>query len=207
MDLFEILQKRYSCRSYLNKDVPDEILNKIINYASLAPSAGNLQPWKIIVVKNKEKRESLSIASLNQSFMKYAPLHLVICGNEDYIKKFYKAKGELYCIQDCAAFIENILLLATELGLATCWIGAFDIDMVKRELEIPGNINVYAIVTLGYSSEKNPDHKKRYSIDIFTFFNKYGNKRQDYSLIPLEKHVPGIKEKSKNLMSKLTKPR
>ena len=105
MELLETLQKRYSCREYSNKDVSDNLIFKIIDYASLAPSAGNLQPWQVIIVKNKEKRESLSIASLNQSFMKNAPVHLVICGNEEYVKRFYKLKGELYSIQDCAAFI------------------------------------------------------------------------------------------------------
>lgn len=189
MDLFEILQKRYSCRSYIDKDIDDKILHKIINYASFSPTAGNLQPWNIIVIKNKEKRNSLSIASLNQTWMSQAPIHLVILGNLEYIKKFYKVKGELYCIQDCAAFTENILLLATELGLASCWVGAFDENMVKRELEIPDNFKVYAIITLGYTREKNPNTKKRYDTWTFTFFEKYGARSQDLSLFPLQKHV------------------
>ncbi|MEK6841432.1 MAG: nitroreductase family protein [Nanoarchaeota archaeon] len=205
MDLLETLEKRYSCRNYLDKDVKDKDIAKIINYASLAPSAGNLQPWQIIVIKNKAKRHSLAIASLNQTWMKQAPVHLVICGNEEYVKRFYKVKGDLYCIQDCATFIENILLLATSLGLASCWVGAFEDNMIKRELEIPKNIKIYAIVTLGYSNEKNPNAKKRYDIQTFTFFNQYGNRSEDYSLIPLEKYIPEIKEKSKNLFSKLKK--
>ena len=199
MDLFEILQNRYSCRAYLNKDVYDKDIVKMIDYAGFAPSAGNLQPWHVIVVKNKEKRKSLSIASLNQSWMNQAPVHLVVCGNEDYVKKFYKVKGELYSKQDCAAFIENILLLATNSGLASCWVGAFDDNMVKRELEIPENIEVYAIITLGYSNEKKPNVKKRYDLQTFTFYDKYGNKIKDYSLLPLAKNIPKIEEKTKEL--------
>ncbi len=195
MDLFEILEKRYSCRAYLDKDVNDKDISKIINHASLAPSAGNLQPWHVVIVKNKEKRNSLSTASLNQQWMTQAPVHLVICGFEEYVKRLYKVKGELYCKQDCAAFIENILLIATGLGLATCWVGAFDEIVVKRELEIPENINVYAIITLGYGNEKNPNAKKRYDIQTFTFFEKYGARSKDHSLFPLEKHSLEIKEK------------
>jgi nitroreductase len=168
MDLSELLQKRYSCRAYLDKDVSDRDIAKMLNYASLAPSAGNLQPWQVIVIKNKEKRNSLAIASLNQTWMKQAPVHLVICGNEEYVKKFYKSKGEVYSIQSCAAFIENLLLFATDLGLATCWVGAFDDNMLKRELNIPKEIKVYAIITLGYCNEKNPNSKKRYDLHTFT---------------------------------------
>jgi len=203
MDLFEVLEKRYSCREYLSRDVNDLDLSKILNYASFSPSAGNLQQWNLIVVKSKEKRESLAIASLNQSWMSQAPVHLVVLGNEEYVKKFYKIRGELYCKQDCAAFIQSILLIATDLGIDSCWVGAFDNEMLKRELEIPDNLVPYAIITLGYGKEKNPNHKNRYDINTFTFFEKYGNRSKDNSLLPLEKYVPEIQEKSKNIFSKL----
>ncbi|AJF62264.1 MAG: Nitroreductase [archaeon GW2011_AR20] len=202
MNLVELLQKRYSCRKYSDKDVDDKDIGKIINHASLAPSAGNLQPWQVIVVKDKLKRYSLSVASLSQTWMKEAPVHLVICGNVNYVKKFYKVKGDLYAKQDCAAFIENILLLAADSGLSTCWVGAFDDAMVKRELSIPENVDVYAIIPLGYSNEKHPNHKKRYDPSIFTFFEKYGNRKQDKSLFPLEKQVSKIKDKSKDIFNK-----
>lgn len=203
MDLVEILQKRYSCRNYIKKDVNDEDVKKIIDYASLAPSAGNLQPWKVIIVTSKEKRESLSIACMNQSWMKQAPVYLVICSNEDYIKNFYKAKGELYSKQDCAAFIQTILLLATEMGLASCWVGAFEEKMIKRELEIPDNLVVYAVITLGYSNEKNPDSKKRYDSQTFTFFEKYGNRIQNKSILSLANKIPTMQEKNQRAFNKM----
>ncbi len=203
MNLFEILQKRHSCRNYLNKELDDKDVYKIINYATLSPSAGNLQPWHVIIVNDKEKKNSLGIASLNQTWMEKAPVHLVICGNEEYVKRFYKLKGEFYCKQDCAAFIENILLIATALNLSTCWIGAFDEGMVKRELEIPENIAVYAIITLGYCREKEVNIKKRYDFGTFTFFDKYGNKIFDKNLFPLAEHTPEIKEKSKNIFQRI----
>jgi len=203
MNLLEILQKRHSCRSYLNKELDDKDVYKIISYAALSPSAGNLQPWHVIIVNDKEKRNSLSVASLNQTWMKEAPMHLVICGNEEYSKKFYRLKGEFYCKQDCAAFIGNMLLTATNLNLDTCWVGAFDEEMVKRELEIPENIAVYAIVTLGYCSEKNVNIKKRYDFSTFTFFEKYGNKLLDKNLFPLAEHIPKINEESKNIFQRI----
>lgn len=205
MDLFEILEKRYSCRDYSDKNVQDKDIFKIIKYASFAPSAGNLQPWHVIIVRNKEKRKSIAIASLNQTFMEKAPVHLVVCGNEQHVKKFYKAKGEIYCIQDCAAFSENILLLATSLGLSSCWVGAFDENMIKRELEMPESMKIYAIIALGYSNDKNPNSKKRYDMHSFTFFEKYGNKSGNYNILPLERHIPEMKEKGKNVFDKLVK--
>ena len=94
-------------------------------------------------------------------------------------------------------------MFATNLGLSTCWVGAFDDNMVKRELEIPENIDLYAIIILGYCGEKIINIKKRYDLSTFTFFDKYGNKELNKSLFPLEKHVPNINEKTKNTFQKL----
>lgn len=202
MDIFEAIQNRFSCRSYNDKDVKDELIFEILKYANLAPSAGNLQTWRFIIIKDKKKKEALVEACLKQDFITQAPVLLIVCGDLDYMKRFYKNKGELYCIQECAAVTQNILLAATGLGLASCWIGAFEVNMVKRILNIPENVMPYAIVTLGYTREKIPE-KQIYGLDTKTYFNNYGNKINDKSLIPLEKNIPKIKEKSKNLFSKL----
>lgn len=202
MDVLEVIRNRFSCRSYIEKEVKDELIFEILKYANLAPSAGNLQTWRFIIIKEKEKKEQLVEACLKQDFIAEAPVLIVICGDVDYMKRFYKNKGELYSIQECATVTQNILLAATEFGLGSCWIGAFDVNMVKRFLNIPENVMPYAIITLGYTREKIPE-KQIYGLDTKTYFNSYGNKINDKSLIPLAKNIPKLKEKSENIFKKL----
>ena len=202
MDLNDILEKRYSCRSYSNKEVDDGLIFNIIQNSVLAPNSGNLQAWKFIIIKNKEKREEIALGCIKQMWMTQAPVHIVICSDLDVLSKQYKNRADLYATQDCAAAAENILLLATNYGLASCWVGAFDNPMIKRTLSIPDNIIPKIIITLGYESKK-PREKIRYSIDSYTFFDEYGNKSLDKGIFPLAKNKEIVKEKSKNLFLKI----
>ena len=202
MDVLEAMQKRFSCRTYLNKEVKDETLYKILEYANYAPSAGNLQTWRFIIVKDKNKKEGLAEACVKQDFMIDAPVLIVICGDEAHMQRFYKTKGSLYCIQECAAVTQNILLAATELGLVSCWIGAFDANMVKKTLDIPENMIQYSIVSIGYTNEKSSD-KKTYDLNTKTYFNTYGSHIDDKNIFPLAKNIPKVEEKSKNSLNKI----
>ena len=195
MNLNELLKRRYSCRSYIDKEVKDEDLALILNNAILAPSAGNLQVWRFIIVKDKEKREKVAIACLQQKWMAQAPVHIVIVADLKYSKAHYGSRGELYAVQDCTLAASNILLTASSLNLDSCFISAFDEDMLKRTLEIPNGLTRYVVITLGYSNEK-PEEKKRYNISMLTSFNSYGAGRQDLSIFP-------VKEKSKSFLTKL----
>ena len=183
MEFNDVLKRRYSCRSYLNKEIHEKDIRHMLDNAIQAPNAGNLQPWRFIVVKNENKREEIANACLQQKWMTQAPLHIVIAGDLGYVKKHYGERGELYCIQDCTLAAGNILLTAASLKIDSCFVSAFDEDMLKRALDLPEHIKPYVVLTLGYSN-LDVEEKKRYDINMVTSFEKFGDKQK--SIFPLK---------------------
>ncbi|MCK4483131.1 nitroreductase family protein, partial [Candidatus Bathyarchaeota archaeon] len=108
-------------------------MEKLVDSARWAPSAGNTQPWRFIIVRKPEIKRKLAAAALGQSFVEEAPVVIVVCADEDRSSMGYGVRGKtLYCIQDTAAAIQNIHLAAYSLGLGTCWIGAFREEEARR---------------------------------------------------------------------------
>jgi nitroreductase len=155
MDFFELVEKRASVRSFLGKGVEEEKLRKILEAANSAPSAGNLQAYKIIVVKDKAKKEAVAKAALHQGFVATVPLLLVFLADPEKSAARYGARGrELYCIQDAAIACSYAQLAAVSLGLSSVWVGAFDENAVKEALGISAKLRPVAVMPLGYAAEK-----------------------------------------------------
>ncbi len=144
MEVFEAIQKRHSVRSYLPNKVPDAKLKKILEAASLAPSAGNIQPWHFIVVTDQQNRKKLSKGRYAK-FLVESPVVLVGCGDK-------KASPNWYAV-DTTIAMQNMVLTATGEGLGTCWIGSFNENQVKKLLNIPERFRVIALLALGYRRE------------------------------------------------------
>ena len=162
MDVFEAIKRRRSIRAYKNIDVAKETIEKLIDAARWAPSAGNIQPWEFIIVRNPETKRKLAEAALNQTFIEEAPVVIVVCADCERSGRGYGSRGAtLYCIQDTAAAIQNIHLAATALGLGTCWIGAFKEEPVKKLLKIPNGIRPVAIIPVGYPAEQPAPRPRR----------------------------------------------
>jgi len=173
-----IIKNRRSVRKYLKKEVDIELILKILESAQFAPSAGNYQPWEVIVVRNPEIKKHLVDASYNQRWMSEAPVFIVACINSRLAGATYGERGlKLYGIQGVAAAIQNMLLTAESLGLATCWIGAFSEIIVSRVLECPEYVRPCAIITLGYADEE-PAAPARQSMEDFIHIEKFGNTLQ-----------------------------
>ncbi len=155
MDVFEAIKGRRSVRRYLPDPIPEEDLKKILEAGTWAPSAGNVQPWEFIVVKDEKTKDLLAEAALGQYFITEAPIVVVVCANESESERSYGDRGRtLYCIQDTAAAVQNILLTAYSLGYGSCWVGAFDEEKVRRILEIPTGVRPVAIVPIGKPAER-----------------------------------------------------
>lgn len=150
LNVKDAMVNRHSVRSFSEKEVPNNIIYDIILHAHLAPSAGNLQARDFIIVDDPQVKQKLCKAALNQEFLREAPIDIIVCANLDRIKHYGTRGQELYCIQDSAAAVEHILLLAVEYGLATCWVGAFNEKEVKTILGLPDHVRPVAIVPLGY---------------------------------------------------------
>jgi nitroreductase len=162
MDVFETIKGRRSIRAYRDIEVPQEIVEKLIEAARWAPSAGNIQPWEFIIVRNPETKRRLAEAALGQSFIEEAPVVIVVCADEERSARGYGTRGRtLYCIQDTAAAIQNIHLAAYALGLGTCWVGAFKEDEARKILNIPGGVRPVAIIPVGYPAESPSPRSRR----------------------------------------------
>lgn len=154
MEFADVIRKRRSVRHFNSKlDVSDADVNTLLEAAVSAPTAGNIQPWRFTVVRSLPARERLA-AALNQRWATSAPVVIVVSVDPRPCAARYGDRGEfLYGIQDTAAAVEHILLTAVDLGLASCWIGAFDENAVRDALGIHAPITPVAILPIGYSAE------------------------------------------------------
>ncbi|MCW1301070.1 MAG: nitroreductase family protein [Candidatus Nanoarchaeia archaeon] len=175
MDVFECIFRRRSVRSFLNRAVEDEKISKILEAAIHAPSSGDLQNWLFILVRDRKKKLQLAEAALGQMWMTTADVIIAVCSKTSRVTMRYGERGRLYAIQNCAAAIENMLLAATALGLGSCWVGAFDETAVKHILNIPPEIEVHALIPIGYPAEKTIK-PRRLPLEEVVFFEEFGKK-------------------------------
>ncbi|MBS7615708.1 nitroreductase family protein [Candidatus Bathyarchaeota archaeon] len=170
MEVLEAIKGRRSIRAFKSLDVSQETVEKLIDAARWAPSAGNLQPWEFVIVRNPEIKRKLAEAALGQSFVEEAPVVIVVCADEERSAGGYGARGRtLYCIQDTAAAIQNIHLAAYALGLGTCWVGAFREDEAKEILKVPKGVRPVAIIPVGYAAESPSPRSRRPSKHIIHY--------------------------------------
>jgi len=162
MNVLDAIKGRRSIRAFKDENVSDEVVEKLIEAAKWAPSAGNIQPWEFIIVRKPEIKRRLAEAALDQHFIEEAPVVIVVCADEVRSSEGYGLRGKtLYCIQDTAAAIQNIHLAAYSLGLGTCWVGAFREEEARKILKIPYGIRPVAIIPVGYSAEAPSPRSRR----------------------------------------------
>ena len=162
VEVFEAIQGRRSIRAFESREVPEELVERLIEAARWAPSAGNIQPWEFIIVRKQEIKRKLAEAALYQSFIEEAPVVIVVCADEVRSTQGYGMRGKtLYCIQDTAAAIQNIHLAAYSMGLGTCWVGAFREDEARKVLKTPAGLRPVAIIPVGYPAETPSPRSRR----------------------------------------------
>lgn len=174
MDVIEAILKRRSIRKYNDIPVPKDALMDMAIAAQYAPCSGNAHTCRIIILDEEHIKDSIADACYNQTWMKSAPIHIVIVSDVGRLTKMYHSKGEIYAHQNAAAMTENMLICATSHGLDTCWVGAFDEQKVSNILGIPDNMNPEVIITLGYGDEKVPIPVKQ-SMEELVYLNGWGH--------------------------------
>ena len=147
MEFIEVINSRKSIRSFTNNEIEQDKIEYICNCARQAPSWMNKQCWNFIVVKNDEKINLIANASIINRWLKKAPVIIIACADPLLSNK---KNGIDYSIVDVAIAFEHLILAATDIGLATCWIGGFNHEKVKNILEIPPRIKIIAMTPLGY---------------------------------------------------------
>ena len=165
MSIIDTILTRRSIRRYEAKDIPEEVLQQILEAGRQAPSAVNRQPIRFVVVKDHSLLQTLCDTLITR-FVKTAPVAIVGCADT---KSLLTGK---WAIIDAAIAMQNMVIAAWTLGIGSCWIGACDEAKVKELLRIPDKCKVVGLVTLGYPAEQPKPRKKKPFEEMFTF-NRY----------------------------------
>ncbi len=181
MALLDLIKQRKSVRDFLDKPVEREKIMTCLEAARLAPSESNSQPWRFIVVDDKELKNRLCDAAFGglyfiNTFCKTAPVIVVVISEKS---KFLARIGGMFrgikfYLIDIGITCEHFVLEAEELGLGTCWIGWFNERGVKSVLSIPQNKKIDILIALGYydRAKLGPEHGRE-PMDKIASFNAY----------------------------------
>lgn len=162
MSVSDVIERRRSVRRYQETPVPDESVRRILEAARLAPSACNNQPWHFYVVRDPETRRAL-FPSDGQAWIASAPVAVVVCSRpaEAWVRRY---DGKNHSDVDAAIAMEHIVLAATEEGLGTCWICAFDPQRFREALKLPADLEPVAATPLG-TPDAEPGPRSRKALD------------------------------------------
>lgn len=178
-DIIELIRSRRNIKEFLPKFVSWEKISLILDAGRHAPSCGNIQNWKFIVVIEPGLKQQIAEATYGQYEIISAGVFIIICAEPEKAERYYSLRGErLYSVQNCAAAIENMLLEAHSLGLGGRWVGGFDEEAVKTLLSIPEEIRPQAILAIGYPKEI-PDKPPKYPLENIVYFHKWRNRQRD----------------------------
>jgi len=178
MDILQFIKSRRSIRKFTNSPVEKNDIEAILEAARWAPSAGNCQPWRFIVVTNSKKIRKFD-PFFHQPWVENAPVVIAVLAAPDDSYRRY-GPSSAYYVQDCSAATQNMLLMAHGLGLGTVWIGAFSKEQVRKQLKIEPEYEVFALVCLGHYDNKgkvvlegqefvNDDRRRRKSLHKIAF--------------------------------------
>ncbi|MBN1157361.1 nitroreductase family protein [Candidatus Woesearchaeota archaeon] len=204
METLDCIRTRRSVRKYLDKTVSIHIIGQILEAGRMAPTAGNLQNYKFILVMEKPTKRAIAEACLQQYWMETAPVHIVVVSEPQRARQFYGERGEkLYSVQNCAAIVENMLLAITDRGLGGCWVGAFDNEMMRRAVGIPEYCVPQAVVTTGYADEK-PVQPNRFKLWDHVFLKKWDSKisELDISMRQPSTHIAKKTKEAEKILDK-----
>lgn len=170
----ELILGRRSIRKYKSEPIPEEDIKLLLEAAMAAPSAVCKDPWRFIVIRNKESLRKIADILPNGKMIADAAVGIIVCGD---INRAHD-KQLSYLLQDCSAAIENILIAAHALGLGACWLGVHPreqrIEGIRKIFRIPDDIIPVACIAIGVPGEEKPP-RTRYNED-FVFYERWGNK-------------------------------
>jgi nitroreductase len=158
MEFFELIRRRVSVRGYQSKLVPKEILDKVLEAAVLAPTAANRQPFRLIVIPTSGREAALRRVYSREWFLQ-APLVICVCAVKS--EAWVRRDGKNYADVDATIVMDHLILAAHDLGLGTCWIGAFDPAAAREVLGLEPDLEPLAFTPLGYPADEGRPKKRR----------------------------------------------
>lgn len=173
MNVFEAIEARRSVRAYADTPITGEQLTRFLEAARLAPSWKDKQCWNAVVLTDREDIRTLGgLLKYNPGAEVFETVPCFVVFTADPEKSGVR-NGKPYYMTDVGIAMENAVLAATEMGLGTCWIGAFTEDPIKEFLGIPENLRIVAVTPLGVPAE-SPAPRPRKSLEEFAFFGRWG---------------------------------
>ena len=158
MSFIKLARKRISVRGYKNRAVDEKDLLQVLEAGRIAPSAANRQPWHFIVLRDEAHRKELAEVYGKEWFWQ-APVIIVVCIEPE--KAWCRGDGKSFVDVDGAIAMDHMTLCATDLGLGTCWIGAFDPEKLHTILKLPASIEALAMTPLGHPDDKGREKKRK----------------------------------------------
>jgi nitroreductase len=160
MDTLKAIHTRRSIRKYLDRPVPEELIQKLLAAAMQAPSARNQQPWHFVVIDDRKTLAAITNFMPNAAMAADAPLAILVCAD------LALEKSEGYWVVDCAAAVENMLLAAHDAGLGAVWCGVYPreprMQGLRRLMGLPENIMAHSLVVVGFPGEHvSPEDRYR----------------------------------------------
>lgn len=193
METLEAIKSRRSIRKFADIPIPMQRIGPLLEAAQAAPSAGNLQTSKFILVTDPAQRKEVATACLSQHWIAQASVIIVIVAEIDKNVQYYGKRGEtLYAIQNAACAAQNIILAAHATGLASCFVSAFEEGMLSRILALPDGTAPQAVIPVGFADEK-PPAPPRYNLEILTFLGRWGRRTADMNWV-LGHYSPYVEE-------------
>jgi len=178
MEFYEVIKTRRSVRRYKDKDIPDDVLMRVLEAGRIAPSGNNRQPWRFVVVKDEDKRRQIAQACYDQMFIADAPVVLVCCSIR--CTSGYEPWKDNAGPRDVIIAIDHMTLAARNEGLGTCWIGALYPEKVAKVVNVPDDIDVVMVIPIGYpaSDDMFTERTSRKPMDEICFFETYGTSKR-----------------------------
>lgn len=169
MDFLQLVRTRYSVRAYKPDPVGEDELNQVLEAARLAPTAGNTQSFQLIVIKTQGREEELR-RIYDRDWFVGAPMVICACGipGEAWIRDDKKN----YAVVDVAIVMDHLILAATDLGLGTCWVAAFNEQATREILGLPEEVEPIVFTPLGYPADQ-PEPKERKPLEELVRYDRW----------------------------------
>jgi nitroreductase len=169
-----VVKQRAMIRAYTNDPVPEEKVQRLLTYAVRAPSAGNLQPWEFIVVRDPAVKKRLTAAAFGQTPVAEASVIIATCANVQRAGSRYGQRGMFFSLVDASFASLLILLGAVDEGLGACFVGAYHPEEVAKILALPDHVRPVGLITLGYPAEQpRKPSNPRLRLEDLVHFDKW----------------------------------
>lgn len=177
MEFDKVISKRKSVKSFKNKKASWKDALEAIDSAIQAPFPGNHNHLKFLIIEDQETINKISELS-NQSWINNVGLLVVVCSDDKWLEEQYGDRGRVYSRQSAGAAIENMILKLTDMGLDSCWVGEYKDADIRRILKAPSNIQIEAIIPIGYEQNKS-SKKRKLKLENVLFWEKWGESKRE----------------------------